>query len=244
MRYAVDREEDTEAPRRQRGLGRGVAADDREITLGTRSLLGIFFALVLICGVFFGLGYSVGRVSERAIEPAAPDTTAPATTSLSKPSPQEAVNQAPPATAPAPDGTTAVVPAADTPVTATTPNAPAATTPGAATAPATVVPAATVFPANPGTTPTATAAVVPAVQKTVAAGPADGALMVQVAAVSVPQDADILVSALRQHGYSAVVRHEPGDQLLHVQIGPFASRAQAQAMRGRLLADGYNAVIR
>jgi DedD protein len=85
---------------------------------------------------------------------------------------------------------------------------------------------------------------VPAVQKTVAGSPAAGSLMVQVAAVSIPQDADILIAALRQHGYTAVVRHEPNDQLLHVQIGPFASRAQAQAMRGRLLADGYNAVIR
>ncbi len=33
----------------------------REITLSTASLLGIFFGLVLICGVFFGFGYSMGR---------------------------------------------------------------------------------------------------------------------------------------------------------------------------------------
>ena len=32
-----------------------------EITLSTASLLGIFFGLVLICGVFFGCGYSMGR---------------------------------------------------------------------------------------------------------------------------------------------------------------------------------------
>ncbi len=32
-----------------------------EITLSTASLLGIFFGLVLICGVFFGFGYSMGR---------------------------------------------------------------------------------------------------------------------------------------------------------------------------------------
>src|ERR1700761_1618301 len=32
-----------------------------EITLGTASLLGIFFGLVLVCGVFFGFGYSLGR---------------------------------------------------------------------------------------------------------------------------------------------------------------------------------------
>jgi DedD protein len=246
MRYALDREEEAEAPKRGRGLGRSVAEDDREITLGTRSLLGIFFGLVLVCGIFFGLGYSVGRVSARAIGPEAQDTTALPTTSLSKPSPQEAVSQPGADTPPAPDGATAVIPTAGTAVTPVPATAPAGAVPAAATTttPATAVPAATVFPANPVTAATAAPAVVPAVQKTVVAAPAAPTLMVQVAAVSIPQDADILMAALRQHGYSAVVRHEPDDQLLHIQIGPFASRAQAQAMRGRLLADGYNAVIR
>src|ERR1700760_951838 len=32
-----------------------------EVTLSTASLLGIFFGLVLVCGVFFGFGYSIGR---------------------------------------------------------------------------------------------------------------------------------------------------------------------------------------
>ncbi|HTV81724.1 MAG TPA: SPOR domain-containing protein [Acidobacteriaceae bacterium] len=246
MKYAVDREEETEVPQRRRGLGRSVAEEDREITLGTRSLLGIFFGLVLICGIFFGLGYSVGRVSARAIGPAAADTTAVPATSLAKPSPQETVSQPDAAIPPATDDTTAIIPTTGTPGTPGAGSAPAATTTGATpgTVPAGEVPAGTVFPANPVTEPAATPGVVPAVQKTVAAPSAAGSLMVQVAAVSVPQDADILVAALRQHGYTAVVRHEPEDQLLHVQIGPFASRAQAQAMRGRLLADGYNAVIR
>jgi DedD protein len=246
MKYAVDREEATEVPQRRRGLGRSVAEDDREITLGTRSLLGIFFGLVLICGIFFGLGYSVGRVSARATGPVAADTTAVPATSLAKPSPLETVSQPDTETPPAADGTTAVIPTTGTPGTPGAASAPLATTTAATpgTVPADEVPAGTVFPANPVTEPAAAPGVVPAVQRTVAAASAAGSLMVQVAAVSLPQDADILVAALRQHGYNAVVRHEPEDQLLHVQIGPFASRAQAQAMRGRLLADGYNAVLR
>ena len=68
--------------------------------------------------------------------------------------------------------------------------------------------------------------------------------MVQIAAVRMQQDASVLVSALERHGYSVVVRREPQDTLLHVQIGPFASRSQAFAMRSRLLADGYNAVVK
>lgn len=244
MRYAVEHEEETEAPRRGRGLGRGAAEDDREITLGTRSLLGIFFGLVLICGIFFGLGYSVGRVSEGAIGPSEAETTAPPATSLTKPSPQETVSQPVPDAPTTPDGAPAVVPTTGAPTTSA--SVPAGSAPAAATSSpsAAVVPAATVFPANPAAAPTAAPAVVPAVEKTVVPTASAGTLMVQVAAVSVPQDADILVAALRQHGYTAVIRREPEDQLLHVQIGPFTSRAQAQSMRGRLLADGYNAVIR
>jgi cell division septation protein DedD len=68
--------------------------------------------------------------------------------------------------------------------------------------------------------------------------------MVQIAAVSHQEDANILVAALRRRGYSVIVRNEPKDSLLHVQIGPFASRDQAKAMRARLLADGYNAILK
>jgi cell division septation protein DedD len=73
---------------------------------------------------------------------------------------------------------------------------------------------------------------------------APSGIMVQVAAISVSQDADILVDALKKRGYTAVIRNEPQDKLLHVQLGPFASRAEASAMRTKLLADGYNAVVK
>ena len=36
---------------------------DREISLGTTTILGIFFALALLCALFFGFGYSMGRRS-------------------------------------------------------------------------------------------------------------------------------------------------------------------------------------
>ena len=48
-----DMEEDDDEP-----LGR-----DREMTLGTSFIVGIFFALVLICAIFFTFGYSLGRRS-------------------------------------------------------------------------------------------------------------------------------------------------------------------------------------
>jgi cell division septation protein DedD len=49
---------------------------------------------------------------------------------------------------------------------------------------------------------------------------------------------------LKKRGYSVSIRHEPQDKLLHVQIGPFASKKDAEAMRQKLLADGYNAIVK
>jgi len=68
--------------------------------------------------------------------------------------------------------------------------------------------------------------------------------VVQIAAVSSQDVADILTSSLAKKGYTVSVRHEPQDKLLHVQIGPFTSRKDAEAMRARVLADGFNAIVK
>jgi cell division septation protein DedD len=68
--------------------------------------------------------------------------------------------------------------------------------------------------------------------------------MVQIAAVSRPEDATVLVSALKGLGYNASVRSEHTDKLFHVQVGPFATRDEAMAMRAKLINDGYNAILK
>jgi cell division septation protein DedD len=68
--------------------------------------------------------------------------------------------------------------------------------------------------------------------------------VVQVAAVSHQEDADVLMTALKKRGYTVTIRQEPQDKLLHVQVGPFANKKDAEAMRQRLLADGYNAIVK
>jgi DedD protein len=68
--------------------------------------------------------------------------------------------------------------------------------------------------------------------------------MVQVAAVSSQDVADILLSSLQKKGYTVAVHHEPQDKLLHVQIGPFPDRKDAEAMQKRVLADGFNAIVK
>lgn len=68
--------------------------------------------------------------------------------------------------------------------------------------------------------------------------------MVQVAAVSHQPDAEALVAALRRKGYSAAIHNDGKDKLLHVQVGPIATHTEALAIRQKLLAEGYNAIIK
>lgn len=69
--------------------------------------------------------------------------------------------------------------------------------------------------------------------------------MVQVAAVSRQDDAEALASALRKKQYPVFVLPGTGtDKLLHVQVGPFAQLKDAEAMKAKLAADGYNAIVK
>ena len=60
---------------------------DTELTLGFATLLGIFFGLVILCGLCFGLGYEVGRSSASPPVTLPPGTPAKVTaSSAAKPS--------------------------------------------------------------------------------------------------------------------------------------------------------------
>src|SRR5437773_11789411 len=58
-------------------------ANDTEITLGTGKMLGIFFGLVILCAVFFGMGFSLGTNSVRSAPELLPS---PSTSSGNPPS--------------------------------------------------------------------------------------------------------------------------------------------------------------
>jgi cell division septation protein DedD len=218
---------------------------EREISLGAPAILGIFFALALICACFFGFGYTMGRKSAQA---ANADTTAatasdatlsngstkPAAGSLAG-QPAESTE---PAAQPAADNSTAPAAQPDAAQAAPTPAPTPATQKNVATPadgmivgdkPPQAAPAATSKPSTNNQQPAATPA---------------GTIMVQIAAVSSQDVADILTSSLQKKGYSVSVRHEPQDKLLHVQIGPFATRQEAVAMQQRVLADGFNAIVK
>jgi len=52
---------------------------DTEITLGTGKMLALFFGLVILCAIFFGMGFSMGRNSVRSGPELLPSPTAPVT---------------------------------------------------------------------------------------------------------------------------------------------------------------------
>jgi DedD protein len=69
--------------------------------------------------------------------------------------------------------------------------------------------------------------------------------LVQVAAVSKHEDADSLVDALKKKQYPAFVADPvPTDKLFRVQVGPFSEAKDAEAMRTRLIADGYSPILK
>ena len=204
---------------------------DTELTLGTTTLLAIFFGLVLLCGLCFGVGYSMGRRGSAGptagLQPEAnAQTTLQADGSHPKPSARTAT--------PAPADTTAAAPGTD--------DAPIPPTGGQSAQSAGGGSAATTAQAQvrPALPPAATQAQ-PALPSSVIG--AAGSLMVQVAAVSNQEDADVLSNALRKRGYPVNERRDAGDGMVHVRIGPFNTRDDANKWRMKLLNDGYNAIV-
>jgi hypothetical protein len=212
---------------------------DRELTLGPMMLIGLALGLCAVCAMCFLWGYSVGH--HGAVQAVAPQASANNSVAMqldsgqSKPAPSPNSPQ-PPAVAqavPAEDGIAPAAGNSDAPVTA---SYAASISSLGSTGSAAVVQAA--LPAQPT-----------AAQRTAASAQVRPALgqgtpwMVQIAAVSQQEDADVLESALRKHGYVVSAQRDPTDNLLHVQVGPFATHADAASMRQRLLNDGYNAII-
>ena len=222
---------------------REVPKHERELTLSTGSILAIFLGLAVLCGGFFGFGYNMGRksaptplnLSDVATEPTLPSNGA------SKPaagSPLDAASVSTLAAAPVPKPVHKAPPPPPEPAVAEDADTSEATAkPVIRTEAATPAPA----PVVRAPTPVSPAALSPS-----AAAPtvASTAFVVQVAAVSHKDDADLLVGALRARGYAVSARSSTGDSFIHVQIGPFHDKKEADAMRQRLLTDGYNAIVK
>ncbi len=69
--------------------------------------------------------------------------------------------------------------------------------------------------------------------------------VVQIAALTQPNDADALVSVLRRKKYPVfLVNNSPTDRYYRVQVGPFSDIKDAEKMRSRLARDGYKPILK
>lgn len=220
---------------------------EREITLGPVLLVATGCCVLALCGLSFWIGLSVGRHgSQAALPPASLSASSqqpappPAENSLSKP---QAAGILPAAAPKGPAMPEAVQPfgGAQSPANnALTSYAPiAASTPASAQ----TVEQPQVKPALPPSPTEPVPASRPSTSMVQAAAPQAAGIMVQIAALSRVDDARVLVNALQQHGYTVNARREPADGLIHVRVGPFATRSQADAMSHKLEGDGYNAEV-
>jgi len=187
-------------------------SQDTEITLGTGKMLALFFGLVAVCAVFFGMGFSLGRSSVRIASPDVPATTT-VTTGGQRPSAVKTTSAAAPA-----DMTFYKA------VESKDGNSQPVVKEAAAAAPETTPPATT------AADPTAPAS--------------SNSYFVQVAAVSKAEDAAALVDALKKKQYPAFSTNTPTDKLIHVQVGPYSDIKDAELMRGKLVSDGYNPILK
>jgi len=199
-----------------------LVSEDRELTLGTGTILGIFFGLVLLCGLVFGLGYKMGARKPVPVLQTTDGAAGPtANFGAFKPA------------AGLPVGSASAI-AAPKPVEA----APSAVRPAGPVA-APVVrqdPSGEARPATASTAPSTPVAAAPV------AGQQE--FVVQIAAVSHQEDAELLVNALRAKGYPVNAVTSSQDKFFHIQVGPFTVRKDAEAAKQRLVGDGYQPIVK
>jgi len=205
--------------------------NDTEITLGVGKLLGLFFGLVILCGISLGIGYSLGRNSaKQAITNAATVASAAPVTPPSGASIKPGASQA--ATPKTPD-----CPNGDNCQPQPAPAAPN-------TSDLTFYQSVQQKDTHPQLTPREAPPAAPTRQpETHSTSTLGTGYLVQIAAVRNQDDAKLLSDALRKQQYPVIIA-QPGDKLFHVQVGPYADITEAEVIRSRLVSAGYNAFLK
>ena len=237
-----------------------MASEDTEITLGVGRLLGLFFLLSALCGVFFSIGYSLGKSTAReqalndqptSVLAASPPATAATGAQRRKAFRSRSCKIGRRPASPGPDTTSnsqnnltfykAVQQNGANAEPAAKDNAPAATQ---------KAPAQRSGRRECASTQPRTPAKLPAAPRrrpaTLSPVTGPGTIVVQIAALSREDDAVSLAGALRKKSYNVIVVNNPAtnDKFYHVQVGPFATMQEADAMKAKLTAEGYNPIVK
>jgi hypothetical protein len=206
-----------------------------ELILGNRQLLSVFFIVVVLLGVFFTMGYIVGRNS----------APVGATDTAKKGEPTPIVVDS--ATQPSPTGDPIVPPVPDAPEPRDNAATQRQTAPDelkSRTQPTSPPPAET-KPLEPDPAPRTKPS--PASAAPTPGEPQPGVTYLQVAAVARPE-AELFVDVLARRGFHAIyVQHPQQPQLYRVLVGPFSDTsavAQARADLNKAGFKGFEALSR
>ena len=188
-----------------------------ERTIGSGHLVALFLGIVVLCCVFFILGYEMGRAQFE--KGGAASATKPST----------------PAPAPAP-ATSTETPSGGWPsATATSTPTPAkATTPSSSATSKAAPPAKA--PAAGSKSAAAGLLKPPDIPK--------GAIVLQVAANKNETDALNLAKLLQEKGFPAFVLTPSTDEWYRVQVGPFADAKAADQAKAALAQEGFKAIAK
>ncbi|HVB34753.1 MAG TPA: SPOR domain-containing protein [Patescibacteria group bacterium] len=201
-----------------------------EINLGAGHVAGIFLAVVVLCGIFFTLGYVMGRGGS----PGKASGTGGSSPAMTAGGSQATGNRAPgstgwdffpnksssshgPAGTPSPGLTPGPQPVASA-AGRSSPSGPISMTPR---------PAGVRIDRKP-----------PSLR-----GGRQGVLL-QVAAMANRGDALALVGFLKQKGYPAFAWGPSSDRLYRVQVGPYANTKAARAARIHLEKEGFRSILK
>ena len=190
--------------------------EEFELVLGNRHLLSLFFVVVIFFAGFFAVGYTVGYGQGEANQ-IAPTMArvAPASEPLNEiRMPDTLLKDAPQSPKP-----TATKPPMQNKVEAKPASRPAAAKP------------------KPTAVAKAKPKPKPAAQKAAGAG-----YHLQVAALRVKKDADMLAGKLKTQGYPTAV--QVADGWNRVMVGPFSSEEAAGDYKKRLTRDGFDTLLR
>src|SRR5271155_3322343 len=213
--------------------------------LESRHLVGLFLGVVLLCGVFFTLGYVMGRTQYGGAVHAADGFNSNVPSAPVSPKSKAAAAAK---TAPAPpenggwdfyDNKKSASDHLEPAPVAAAPSAPVTKAPASVPAVATK--------SNNAPPPAAT--------KTVAATPKQPArfqppalsknsIIVQVAAVKLQRDALEMADAIQQKKFPSFVATSPADALYHVQVGPYPDMPSAENAKRALEQLGFKPIIK
>ena len=209
--------------------------------VSSRSLLGAFFAVVVLCAVFFSLGFFLGN---RQGHPGSALATEQVPAASDIPPDVNAPDSSQPIASAEPRGTSAGSPSAAASQPAESDASPEQSGTAASRSPTTEAadgPAGNG--AKPGTAPEDGEPLDSIVGSRVPSG-----VLVQVAAVTNRQDAANVVGVLKSRNYPALIltpaQAKARDSYYRVVAGPYKSRTDAERVRKELTAEGFKPFIR